>query len=270
MPAVVMGPLARDRTRLWRDWAAARDALFVDAADVRGYEKLAASELRPVADARVPLENAENARIVAWRPADGGKEHLAIVIGEIDPTAPVLVRLHSECFTGDLLASLRCDCGEQLRGAIAEIARHGVGRAALSGAGRPRHRAGQQAARLPAAGRRLRHGRRQRAARVRSRRAALLAGGHDAAPDGHRPDPADDQQSREDRASSRPTASRWSSACGTSSRPTATTRNTCAPRPRRAGICSERWGRVTSGRASPPDDAPSARFCWCESDQSRL
>src|SRR5690606_3029352 len=40
---------------------------------------------------------------------------------------PVLTRLHSECFTGDLLGSLRCDCGDQLRGAIAEIARHGSG-----------------------------------------------------------------------------------------------------------------------------------------------
>ena len=40
---------------------------------------------------------------------------------------PVLIRLHSECYTGDLLGSLRCDCGEQLRGAIAEIARHGSG-----------------------------------------------------------------------------------------------------------------------------------------------
>jgi len=127
MPAVVLGPLTRDRARPWREWAAARDALYIEADEVRGYEKRAASELRPVADARVPLENAENARIVAWRPADGGKEHLAIVIGEIDPTAPVLVRLHSECFTGDLLASLRCDCGEQLRGSIAEIARHGSG-----------------------------------------------------------------------------------------------------------------------------------------------
>ncbi|MCW5748839.1 MAG: GTP cyclohydrolase II [Alphaproteobacteria bacterium] len=127
MPAVVVGPLTRDRTRPWHDWAGARDVLYVEAAEVRDYERRAAAELRPVADARVPLENAENTRIVAWRPADGGKEHLAIIIGDIDPTAPVLVRLHSECFTGDLLASLRCDCGEQLRGAIAEIARHGSG-----------------------------------------------------------------------------------------------------------------------------------------------
>ena len=42
----------------------------------------------------------------------------AIVIGTLDASKPVLARLHSECFTGDLLGSLRCDCGEQLRGAI--------------------------------------------------------------------------------------------------------------------------------------------------------
>ena len=63
----------------------------------------------------------------SWRPSDGGKEHLAIVVGEIDPTEPVLIRLHSECFTGDLLGSLRCDCGVQLRGAIAELAKQGSG-----------------------------------------------------------------------------------------------------------------------------------------------
>ena len=59
--------------------------------------------------------------------ADGGIEHLAIIIGEPDPAAPVLTRLHSECFTGDLLGSLRCDCGDQLRGAIQEIAAAGAG-----------------------------------------------------------------------------------------------------------------------------------------------
>jgi GTP cyclohydrolase II len=52
---------------------------------------------------------------------------LAILIGSPDPATPVLVRLHSECFTGDLLASLRCDCGDQLRGAIAAIAQAGGG-----------------------------------------------------------------------------------------------------------------------------------------------
>jgi GTP cyclohydrolase II len=74
----------------------------------------------------VPLAKAEDARLVAFRPGDGGTEHLAILIGKPDP-ANALVRLHSECFTGDLLASLRCDCGDQLRGAIAAIAASGGG-----------------------------------------------------------------------------------------------------------------------------------------------
>ena len=87
----------------------------------------ATAGLERVAEARVPLADAENARLIAFRPRDGGLEHLAILIGSPDPSAPVLVRLHSECFTGDLLASLRCDCGDQLRGGIAAIAEAGGG-----------------------------------------------------------------------------------------------------------------------------------------------
>ncbi|WP_421995260.1 GTP cyclohydrolase II [Reyranella sp.] len=127
LPAVVLGPLTRDPGNKRRDWAREQDLVYVDAADVIAYEETAARNLQQVAQAHVPLEGAENARILAWRPSDGGKEHLAIVVGEIDPTGPVLIRLHSECFTGDLLGSLRCDCGVQLRGAIAEIAKQGSG-----------------------------------------------------------------------------------------------------------------------------------------------
>ena len=87
----------------------------------------ATAGLERVAEARVPLADAENARLIAFRPRDGGLEHLAILIGSPDQAAPVLVRLHSECFTGDLLASLRCDCGDQLRGGIAAIAQAGGG-----------------------------------------------------------------------------------------------------------------------------------------------
>jgi GTP cyclohydrolase II len=89
--------------------------------------RAASAGLTWVAEARVPLAEAEDARLIAFRPDDGGLEHLAILIGAPDAAAPVLVRLHSECFTGDLLASLRCDCGDQLRGAIAAIARDGGG-----------------------------------------------------------------------------------------------------------------------------------------------
>lgn len=127
LPAVVLAPLSRDPGNKRRSWARDQDLVYVEAGDVLSYEDTASRNLQQVAQAHVPLEGAENARILAWRPSDGGKEHLAIVVGEIDPTEPVLIRLHSECFTGDLLGSLRCDCGVQLRGAIAEIARQGSG-----------------------------------------------------------------------------------------------------------------------------------------------
>ena len=106
--------------------AQCRDLASIEAAAVFKYDA-AAGGLERVAEARVPLADAENARMIAFRPRDGGGEHLAILIGAPDPAAPVLVRLHSECFTGDLLASLRCDRRDQLRGAIAAIARAGGG-----------------------------------------------------------------------------------------------------------------------------------------------
>jgi len=89
--------------------------------------RAAIAGLERVAEARVPLAEAEDARLIAFRPGDGGTEHLAILIGTPNPASGALVRLHSECFTGDLLASLRCDCGDQLRGAIAAIAASGGG-----------------------------------------------------------------------------------------------------------------------------------------------
>ncbi|MEO1226786.1 MAG: GTP cyclohydrolase II [Pseudomonadota bacterium] len=114
-------PLATDRL------AANSDTLSVAAFDIDHYQAHAARSLRRVADARVPLDGAEVTDIVAFRPTDGGQEHLAIIIGTPAPDQPVLVRLHSECFTGDLLGSLRCDCGPQLRGAVGEIAKQGGG-----------------------------------------------------------------------------------------------------------------------------------------------
>ncbi|CCQ75596.1 GTP cyclohydrolase II [Magnetospira sp. QH-2] len=108
-------------------WTGRHQLVLLDAGDVFQYESTSARTLRRVSDAQVPLEDAESTQIIAYRPADGGIEHLAIVIGQPDPDQPVLTRLHSECFTGDLLGSLRCDCGDQLRGAIAEIGRTGHG-----------------------------------------------------------------------------------------------------------------------------------------------
>ena len=104
---------------------ALRGAVDVAAGDVVVYESLAAASLAIVTRARVPLDGAEKTELVAFRAGDGGPENYAVVIGE--PQGPVLTRLHSECFTGDLLGSLKCDCGVQLRGAIAAIAQAGGG-----------------------------------------------------------------------------------------------------------------------------------------------
>lgn len=124
LPAAVAAELDVDDPRTW---ARERNALCVDAAAIASYDQTAARSLRLVGDARVPLVDAEDTRILAFRPGDGGIEHLAILIGTPDPEQPVLARLHSECFTGDLLGSLRCDCGDQLRGAIDAIAQAGSG-----------------------------------------------------------------------------------------------------------------------------------------------
>lgn len=127
LPAALVAPLDIGDGLDLHEWARDESLMVVEARHIEDYELNASRSLRPVSQARVPLAGAEDARIVAYRPSDGGIEHLAIVIGNPKTDAPVLVRLHSECFTGDLLASLRCDCGDQLRGAIEEIAKAGSG-----------------------------------------------------------------------------------------------------------------------------------------------
>lgn len=124
LPALVAAPAT--------EAAAQRLGLLqVPAEDVLAYPAAAATSLTRVAEARVPLEDAPEARIVAFRAADGGIEHLAILVGTPERTAAEggapLVRAHSECFTGDLLGSLRCDCGPQLRGAIRRMAEDPAG-----------------------------------------------------------------------------------------------------------------------------------------------
>ncbi len=102
-------------------------AATLSAADILAYDDEIVRTLKLVARARVPLSGAEKTELVSFRPEDGGPEHYAIVINAPPTAKPVLTRLHSECFTGDLLGSLKCDCGDQLRGAIAAIEKAGGG-----------------------------------------------------------------------------------------------------------------------------------------------
>ncbi len=84
------------------------------------------ADLRIVSRARLPTRFAEAAEIVAFRSDGDTTEHVALVIGQ-PKDAPPLVRIHSECLTGDALGSLKCDCGPQLAAALAAIAASGWG-----------------------------------------------------------------------------------------------------------------------------------------------
>ena len=86
-----------------------------------------ASPLHPVVSARLPMVASSAGRVHIFRPEDGGAEHYAIEIGRPDRNSPVLARLHSACFTGDVLGSLKCDCGPQLRAALAQMGDQGAG-----------------------------------------------------------------------------------------------------------------------------------------------
>ncbi len=105
----------------------ARGVISMAAADILAYPAGETTGLQRIAAAPVPLNGAPDSRVVAFRAEASAIEHLAILVGSPETAEAPLVRIHSECFTGDLLGSMRCDCGEQLRGAIQKMAEDGAG-----------------------------------------------------------------------------------------------------------------------------------------------
>ena len=101
--------------------------LTVAVQDVVHHTAFGHQSLKLVSRARVPLADALDSEIASFRDEHGLTEHVAVLIGQPDANDVVPVRLHSACLTGDLLGSLRCDCGEQLRTAVARIAALGGG-----------------------------------------------------------------------------------------------------------------------------------------------
>jgi len=79
------------------------------------------ARLHIAARARLPVAASEAGEIIAFRSPDDPQEHVALILGQRDSSVPV-VRLHSECLTGDVLGSLKCDCGPQLHAALERIA----------------------------------------------------------------------------------------------------------------------------------------------------
>ncbi len=108
---------------------AAAQAVLTTAAEAALALPAAAARLHISSRARLPLALAPNTEVTAFRAADGGPEHLALVIGNpvikaSGQSQPVLARLHSACLTGDILGSLKCDCGPQLHAALSTIAKN--------------------------------------------------------------------------------------------------------------------------------------------------
>lgn len=106
---------------------AATQSLTLLTLDEIGPELARLSPMSEVVSARLPMVASAAGRVHIFRPEDGSEEHYAIEIGRPDRAKPVLTRLHSACFTGDVLGSLKCDCGPQLRAALAQMGAEGAG-----------------------------------------------------------------------------------------------------------------------------------------------
>ena len=103
------------------------DVLQLTVADVERHGALQLADLQRVSEARVPLRDCEDSRLVLFRDRRNGSEHVAVWVGQPDLAQPIPLRLHSACLTGDLLGSLRCDCGEQLNTGVQRLAEAGGG-----------------------------------------------------------------------------------------------------------------------------------------------
>jgi 3,4-dihydroxy 2-butanone 4-phosphate synthase/GTP cyclohydrolase II len=109
-----------------RDFADEHSLKMISIADLIAYRRRNESLIKKVATAKLPTEFGEF-DIVGYESILDGTDHIALVKGDISSGEDVLVRVHSECLTGDALGSLRCDCGPQLRAAMRKVATEGRG-----------------------------------------------------------------------------------------------------------------------------------------------
>jgi 3,4-dihydroxy 2-butanone 4-phosphate synthase/GTP cyclohydrolase II len=118
------GTMAR-RPQL-EEFAEKHDLRFITVAQLVSYRLTKTRIIERVAEASLPTEFGDF-RVIAYQSVLDGREHLALVKGDLTTKANVLVRMHSECMTGDVFASKRCDCGEQLVAAMRRIEDEGLG-----------------------------------------------------------------------------------------------------------------------------------------------
>jgi len=110
-----------------REFATRHDLKIVTVADLVAYRMRKELLVRRAAETVLPTPFGGEFHAIAYENDVDGQNHLALIKGEIDPEQPVLVRVHSECLTGDVFGSQRCDCGDQLHAAMSQISRDGCG-----------------------------------------------------------------------------------------------------------------------------------------------
>ncbi len=110
-----------------KEFAARHDLKIVTVADLVAYRMRKELLVRKAAETIVPTPFGGEFRAIVYENEVDASNHLALLRGEIDPEKPVLVRVHSECLTGDVFGSQRCDCGDQLHAAMTQIADEGCG-----------------------------------------------------------------------------------------------------------------------------------------------
>jgi 3,4-dihydroxy 2-butanone 4-phosphate synthase/GTP cyclohydrolase II len=108
------------------EFAAEHDLALITIADLVAYRRHREKQIERVVETRLPTEHGEFTA-VGYRAMVDGAEHVALVYGEIGDGDDVLVRVHSECLTGDVFGSVRCDCGPQLDAALQRVAAVGRG-----------------------------------------------------------------------------------------------------------------------------------------------
>ncbi len=131
-PAAVICEIMKDDGTMARmpdleKFSAEHGLKIVTIADLIEYRMRTESFVQRVAEAQLPSKYCHDFRVIAYKNAIDEFTHLALVKGTFGPEDEVLVRVHSECLTGDVFGSLRCDCGDQLRAAMRQIDREGRG-----------------------------------------------------------------------------------------------------------------------------------------------
>lgn len=130
-PAGVLAEIVTDDGEVARlsdleRFAKEHDLLMISIADLIAHRRTQENLVKRVSEARLPTAQGEF-RAIGYESLVDGREHIALVMGDITGTDGVLVRVHSECLTGDTFGSLRCDCGMQLQESMRRVGEAGAG-----------------------------------------------------------------------------------------------------------------------------------------------